>query len=325
MRPNRSGLLICCIAILRLEGNVPLVVCAEEAGPSRLEEAAMVVPTGVPKTAFADSELRLRFACHDQATLAWQASAARRPFASGVVTAKGGQAEIRLHTPHVKEGVALPIQVAAGDAVCKILVFGTDPLDGRSQWAEQLQIVLFDPSGKTAKAFDEIDLPYRRATGLGALAAVTNGIIVVGEGVPLDQHRGSDTVLCQLARQGVPVILLAPDSGEFTVTDPALQRFELRRDAVGQRVDSRTAADLKRSGGFRVFGGQDGPVLRVTDQPSDYAWGDFRYDDSHGRLCCVTWNLLDQWETSPAPRFFFVRLLEIVSSGKDLPGGKTDD
>jgi hypothetical protein len=318
-------MLICCVSLLRLEGNVPVVAYAGAVEPERQTKTARIEPSGVPQTAFADSELRLRFVCHDDEVVPWQASAARRPFSSGVVVPKQGWGDIRLQTPSVKNGIGLPIQVAVGDALCKVLVLGKDPLEGRRQWADQIQIVLFDPSGRTAKAFDEIELPYRQSTGLGGLAAVAKGMIVVGEGIPLGEHPGLDRILCQVARQGVPVILLRPKSGDFAISDPGPLRFELRRGDVRQRIDSRTAGDLRQVIGFRVTGERNGPVLRITEQPSDYAWGDFRFDDGRGRLCWVTWNLLDQWETSPAPRFFFVRLLEIVSGGKDLPGGKTNE
>lgn len=304
---------------------MPVVAYEPAVESAQLGKAASVVPVVVPGTAFADSELRLRFACQETASVPWQASAARRPFASGVVTAKDGLVEIRLRTPNVKEAVVLPIQVAVGDAVCKVLIFGRDPLNGRRQWAEQLRIVLFDPSGNTAEAFDAIKLPYRRATGLGALAAVSEGMVVVGEGLRLADHAGLDRVLCQIAGHGVPVILLAPKSGELTISDPRPKRFELRDPDVGQQIDSRTVGDLKRSGGYRISGEGKGPVLRVTDESLSYVWGDFRFDLAQGRVCCVAWELLDRWETSPAPRFFFVRLLEIVSSGKDLPGGKKSD
>ncbi len=314
-----------CVAVLRLEGSVPAVACEKMSESAEGGVTSAVEPVGVPATAFAGEELCLRFACGEKSQVAWQASAARRPFASGVIVAREGQAEIRFRTPDVKEGVVLPIQVAVKNAVCKILVFGKDPLEGRRQWAEQLQIVLFDPPQKTAKAFDEIALPYRQVAAIGALAAVSEGIVVVGEGLVLDEHRGLGGVLCQLARKGVPVILLVPESGRLTISDPAPERFELQGGDVGKKIDSRTVADLTRSHGYRIAGEENSPALQITDRPSDYAWGDFRYDDARGRLCCLGWSLLDQWETSPAPRFFLVHVLEIVSGGIDLSGGKKDD
>lgn len=325
IRSKRNLIVIACVAMLWLEGIAPVVAYEKAVEPARRDDTSSVVPIGVPGTVFANAELRLRFACHRESSIPWQASAARRPFASGVVESKGGQLKIRLRTPNVKEGVVLPIQIAVGDAVCKILVFGRDPLAERRQWAKELQIVLFDPLGKTAMAFDEITLPYRRLTGLGALATVTKGMIVVGEGLPLADHPGLDKALCQVARQGVPILLLTPASGEFTITDPAPKRFELQDASAGQQLDSRTVGDLTQPRSYRVSGAKDGPVLRITDDSSSYAWGAFRFDNARGQLCCIGWNLLDQWESSPAPRFFFVRLLEIVSSGKYLPGGKKSD
>lgn len=314
----------CCVAVLWLEGVAP-AVAQKRVEPAESASTSPLSPMGVPKTFFSDSELTLQFVCHDPSSVAWQASAARRPFASGVVEPRTGKLEIRLRTPQVKEGVVLPIQVAAGDSLFKIHIFGRDPLADRHNWAEALQIVLFDPSGETAKAFGTINLPYRQLTGLGGLAAVTEGIVVVGEGLSFADHPELDDTLCCLARQGVPVVLLAPGSGNFRVADPPPTRFELRDESVGQQIDPQTVGDLKRSRGYRVSGDGNGPVLRITVQRSDYAWGDFRFDNKRGRLCCLTWNLLETWETSPAPRFFFVRLLEIVSSGKDLSGGKQSE
>jgi hypothetical protein len=321
VRSKRVHIVGCCVAVLWLEGVAPAVAQKRVESAERVSTSPLA-PMGVPETFFSDSELTLRFVCHAPSSVAWQATAVRRPFASGVVEPRNGTLEIRLRTPHVKEGVVLPIQVAAGDTLSKIHIFGRDPLADRRNWAEALQVVLFDPSGKTAKAFGTINLPYRQLTGLGGLAAVNKGIVVIGEGLSLADHPGLDDTLCRVARQGVPVVLLAPESGDFRITDPAPVRFELRDESAGQQIDPRTVGDLKRSGGYRVSGDRNGPVLRITDERLDYAWGDFRFNNKRGRLCCLTWNLLETWETSPAPRFFFVRLLEIVSSGKDLSGGK---
>ncbi len=296
--------------------------CSADLAPRAEATPSEVQPLEVPATAFAGAELCLRFTCREKLHVAWQASAARRPFASGVVASQEGRAEIRFRTPEIKEGVVLPIQVAAGQSVCKILVFGKNPLAGRQQWAEQLRIVLFDPPGQTAKACDSVALPYRRVTTLGALAAATGGTVVVGEGLALDDHRGLGGVLSLLARQGLPVVLLAPASGRLETDGPAPKRFEFQAGGAQQEIDPRTGADLTRSLGFRTVGRENGPALEVTDRLSDYAWADFRYDDTRGRLCCVAWSVLDKWETSPAPRFFLVRLLEIASSGSDLSGGK---
>lgn len=324
VRLKRVHLVGCCVAALWLEGVASAVT------QGRVESAeggttSTLTPVEVPETCFADSELALRFACHAPSSVAWQASAARRPFASGVIEPRNDKVEIRFRTPQVKQGVVLPIQVAVGGTLSKIHVFGQDPLAGRRDWATSLHVTLFDPSGKTANALDTINLAYRQLTGLGALASVTRGIVVVGEGLSLDDHPGLDETLCRVARQGVPVVLLAPESGNFAITDPAPMRFELRDNSAGQQIDARTIGDLNRSCAYRVSSEGDVPLLRTTEQQSDYAWGDFRFDNRRGRLCCLTWNLLETWETSPAPRFFFVRLLEIVSSGKDLSGGKTND
>lgn len=274
---------------------------------------------------FSGEEVLLRLACDGQTQVPWQASAQRRPFASGVVAAKNDLVEIRFTAPRVKEGVTLPIRVAVEKAVCKMQVVGRPPLAGRRQWAEQLGVVLFDPPGKTAEALQKIDLPCRRMTGQGGLATVTEGVVVVGEGLALEDQRGLDAVLCQLARQGVPVVLLAPGSGTFSLSAPGPERFELRGADAAEAIDSLAAADLKGPRRFRLIGKDQALTLLVAEEVSGYPWADFRYGGERGRVCCIGWNLLPRWETSPAPRYFFVRLLEIVSGGKDLPGGKKRD
>lgn len=324
VRSKRVHFVACGIAVLWLEGVAPAVAQKRVESAERVRTAPLS-PTGVPETFFSDSELALQFVCRAPSSVAWQASAARRPFASGVVEPRNGKLEIEFRTPQVREGVVLPIQVAVGESLFKIHIFGRDPLADRHSWAESLHLVLFDPPGETAKAFDTISLPHGQLTGLGGLSAVNEGIVVIGEGLSLADHPGLDDTLCCLARQGVPVILLAPQSGSFRVTDPAPKRLELQDESAGQQIDPRIIGDLRRSRGLRVSGDGNGPLLRIADQGSSYAWGDFRFDNKRGRLCCLTWDLLATWETSPAPRFFFVRLLEIVSSGKDLSGGKQSE
>ncbi len=317
--------IVCEVTVLWLEGVVPAVACGALSGTEPSGVSPAVRPLGVPAMVFSGEEVLLRFACDGQTQVPWQASADRRPFASGVVVAKNDLVEIRFTAPQVKEGVTLPIRVAVEKAVCKMQVVGRPPLAGRRQWAEQLGIVLFDPSGKTAEALEKIELPCRRVTGLGALAAVTEGLVVVGEGLALEDQRGLDGVLCQLARQGVPVVLLTPESGPFALSAPGPDRFELRGADAAVAIDALAAADLKESRRFRFAGEDQGMVLLIADEASGYPWADFRYGRDRGRVCCIGWNLLPRWEASPAPRYFFVRLLEIVSGGKDLPGGKKRD
>ena len=316
---------VCGVTVLWLEGVMPAVACGQSSGTESNGLSSAIRPLEVPAMVFSGEEVLLRFACDGQTQVPWQASAERRPFASGVVAAKNDLVEIRFTAFQVKDGATLPIQVAVEKTVCKMQVVGRDPLVGRRQWAKQLGIVLFDPSGKTAEAFENIELPCRRMTGLGGLATVTEGIVVVGEGLALEDQRGLDGVLCKVARQGVPVVLLTPGSGPLALSPPGPERFELRGADAAAAIDALAAADLKGSRRFRLAGEDQGLVLLAAEEAAGYPWADFRYGGERGRVCCIGWNLLPRWETSPAPRYFFVRLLEIVSGGKDLPGGKKRD
>jgi len=291
----------CCAAAIWL---VMPAVAAASAKSSEADgaEAVAVEPIELPLSVFADSEVSLRFLCRGVSRVPWQVMVNGQTLARGVLRVASDRVEIRFRTPPVKPHVALPLQLAVGGAEHKITVFSRDVLSDRRRWAEGLAVSLYDPPGETAKALDRIEFPYRRLTNLGSLSTVARGMVVVGEGIDLENQRGLDQTLYQIATGGVPVLLLAP--------------------AVGRLIEPCVINDLERKTGFVLAVRSGRPVLQVIGEPRSYAWIDLEFNAARARFVAIGWGLLDGWDDYPAPRYFFVALLEILSQGRDVDAGK---
>jgi len=311
----------CCAAAIWL---VMPAVAAASAKSSEADgaEAVAVEPIELPLSVFADSEVSLRFLCRGVSRVPWQVMVNGQTLARGVLRVASDRVEIRFRTPPVKPHVALPLQLAVGGAEHKITVFSRDVLSDRRRWAEGLAVSLYDPPGETAKALDRIEFPYRRLTNLGSLSTVARGMVVVGEGIDLENQRGLDQTLYQIATGGVPVLLLAPAAGSLAAPDRGPERFELRAPAVGRLIEPCVINDLERKTGFVLAVRSGRPVLQVIGEPRSYAWIDLEFNAARARFVAIGWGLLDGWDDYPAPRYFFVALLEILSQGRDVDAGK---
>ena len=162
---------------------------------------------------------------------------------------------IPLDIPEVREGVVLSADLAvqlfsAGERPVsarlrrQLSVFSEDAFAGRSKWLETLQIRLFDPAGKTRDVFEKTGIPFFETGNVESLARDGGGLLVIGEGVSLEAHRGLPGILVQAAAQGTPVLCLAPADGRMALPGsaecggPNPERVALRR---GHRHGSEAA------------------------------------------------------------------------------------
>jgi len=168
-----------------------------------------------------------------QGRAGWSLAVGRRTIARGEtpVTAgpqKAGSVAIQFDVPPVKEGVVMPAVLSvscydpkagapAASLEKPLWIFPEDPFAGRSQWLKQLQIHLFDPVGKTRQVFEKAAIPFTETRNVDSLSALEEGILVIGEGTPLEEHRGLPRIMIETAAKGIPVLCLAPANGQFPV------------------------------------------------------------------------------------------------------------
>ncbi|MBU1909115.1 MAG: hypothetical protein KJ726_03620 [Verrucomicrobia bacterium] len=262
---------------------------------------------------------------------------ARREMA---VRAKAGEpavASLAMSIPEVKEGVilggvlAVTLTDAAGatlDTASKALrVFHENPFADRGAWLKNLNILLFDPTGRTTALFEQAGIPHRLLRDYN-LPANEPGLWLVGEGVSFDEYRGLAQTLFQAASLGRQVLCMAPASGSLAVPGLGSGQEEwpvsirLSGPAVIAELDKRLdAKDWQDCGPINVRGlaMKDPGVMTVLDpgeETKGWAWVRMDYTGGGGvNFCGIP--IVSAWECGPTPRYLLLRLLEKMEPRKE--------
>ncbi len=234
--------------------------------------------------------------------------------------------------PPVEDGVALKARLAAAfveagagtpaaSFAADVWVLPADPFVDRGAWLRGLKITLYDPAKATGKALAALNVPFDEVANPAALADLTGGVLVVGEGVSFKEERGLAEALAKLAAGGVAVVCLAPTDGERVVPGlggPAagVAELTLGRDPA-RRLDERFAgdgwpADPKPPTGLTVTASDGAVAAEAGPHPGGWPWAEARFAGT-GRWVVCGLPLLATWDDGPASRFLFLRLLETVT------------
>ncbi len=279
--------------------------------------------------------------------LGWWLSVDGRTLARGEVAfAAGanrpGRAAVRFKSPQTKPGVIVDARLAirvlapgrneipAGhDRILRI--FPRDPFALRSAWLKKLKITLFDPPGETATVLQRANIPFHQVHNPAAMRQMTDGLLVVGQGISFEEHRGLPESLVRLAAGGVPVICLAPSAGKLSMPGanppqpelPTPKRVVLRRqdaitaldkrlDAAGWPPDGQLVASTISitADGSRVMG-------RVGKERTGWPWIEVHYPGRRATLLICGFGIVDRWDAGPTPRYLFAQMLEFVTTPKN--------
>jgi hypothetical protein len=267
---------------------------------------------------------------------AWNFSVNQRTLASRevpITPAPGKPADLVVHLdlPKVKDGLSLKTRLlvsiyAQGHnqpvaTLEKTLwIFPANPFAGQAQWLKGLKITLFDPPGTTARVFKEMDIPFVEARDLEALGAVSSGTIIVGEVVSFQEQRALPELIMKLAARGLPVLCLAPSEGILPIpvadeAGPRPQSFSIRQQNIITRLDKRLdgedwpGAKVVRSA--LALRGDGVAIVGEAIQGRDgWPWMEIDFPAARGKLIVCGFGLMTNWDSSPAPRFLFARVLE---------------
>ncbi len=212
-----------------------------------------------------------------------------------------------------------------------VWIFPRDPLVDRREWLQSLKLNVFDPPGDTLKVLKESDVPHERLRTREALDDVTEGIVIVGEGVSLKKHDGLIDDLWSLAARGVPVLCLASADGEFSFPSekPLATSVQLRRSDVIRELDKRLDTAWWPNGssqlqGLRVTSVSDDVVVKISDDAKAWPWAEWEYEMGSGsdlresplirpRVIWCGFGIVTAWDDGPTPRYLFAKLLERLS------------
>jgi hypothetical protein len=306
-------------------------------------DAPQMVPTETWNNVFAGGERTFRYvvtsdrAVDGRAT--WMLSRESRALARGevAVQAQPGEPktiEFRVAVPEVKDGVVfscdltvslVPQGAAEASAMSRrtLWLFPDNAFADRTQWLKGLGVRLFDPEKKTAERFAKAGIPFTDVRTTDALAAVREGLIIVGEGVSLKEERGLASAMSQAVEAGVPVLCLALRNGEMplptegvseTQGKPPVRMTFRRADIITEldkRFDMKTWAPGRNAVTSSLVLSADRRVAAVEAVNGDrgWAWMDVTFQGG-GRLVVCGFGIVSGWEDSPTPRFLLLKVLE---------------
>lgn len=294
---------------------------------------------------FAESKVTFHYAIGAdeplQGVAGWRFSINRRTVSRGEATVKakpGKPAEvvIPLEIPPVKEGVivgaTLEVTVSGQGAEAEharpLWIFPRDPFVDRSRWLKDLKITLFDPKGKTAELFEKAKIPFKFTRNMASLDGLGEGLIVIGEGISLKDHRGLGKTILDAAASGVPVLCLAPVDGRLPMPgatlpkQPQPRRVSFRRQDVIRELDKRIDSVAWPPDGrliasrFAMAADRDWVVAEATSTGEGWPWIEVQYAQERGKLLLCGFDIVRQWDAGPAPRFLLARLFERLANEK---------
>lgn len=305
--------------------------------------APEIAPAETRNNVFAGGERTFRYVVTSDKTLdgriTWVLSRDSRALVRGesAVQTTAGEprtVEFRVTVPAVKDGVvfscdltvSLVPQGAAGASATSrrtLWLFSDNAFADRTQWLKGLGIRLFDPEKKTAERFTQADIPFTEIRTTDALAAMRDGLVVVGEGISLKEERGLVSAMKQAVEAGVPVLCLALRNGEMPLAAGSIEdkpapvptRMTFRRADIipelDKRLDWKTWAPGRDAVASSLVLSAERRVVAVEAVTGDrgWAWMDVAFP-GNGRLVVCGFAIVSGWEESPTPQFLLLRVLE---------------
>jgi hypothetical protein len=299
---------------------------------------------------FAEKDIELRFTVTVPAGFkgraAWSLTSGEgRTLSRPGEAAVAREVKVRLRTPAVREGYILPASLTvlvqadgakepAATLVQPLWIFPEDPFHDQKEWLKELKITLFDPSQKTAAVLEKANVPFDLKRDVDALAGLSEGVLIVGEGVSFREERGLAERMSRLAAAGVPVLCLAPAEGSLPLPGadgegPSPGSLELRRQDVIGRLDKRLdssawAPEGKVLASSLHLRAEEGKVVAEVGAAGGWPWLEVEYPQSKSRMIVCGFGLLAAWEVHPTPRFLCARLLHRLAGDEKSSERKTD-
>ena len=241
--------------------------------------------------------------------------------------------ELPVRTPALRAGApaqaTLLITATAGGQSAQVehavYLLPADPWTGLRAQLTARPVRVFDPDGTLAPHLREAGAEPVLVRNPAAIAALTNGLLLVGEGVSLRAQRGLVDALVRAASGGARVLLLAPAEGTLPLPGHEsladLPRPALRLDgaqalrALDKRLDTETwpGRPAALTSVCTLSADRRQPEATWAPAADGWAWLDLDYRGSGGgRLLAVGWAPVAAWDQGPAPRHVLAALVRHV-------------
>ncbi len=328
----RWSLLICTVFVFYSAG----FTFAQENGALSLQEQW--------RTVFSDQEVVLHLKLSSSQTLSptgfWILSYNNRTlsqgtFVTGQSAPEGQNAQISVHIPPVKEGVMISAELVirvpflndqenALELKEGVFIFPYDPFAANKESLKEARIGLFDPQEqeKSGRMFEQLGLPFEEQSNMDALPAFDGKMLIVGEGVDFKNSPALWTELLALAERGVPVLILAPQSGEFYLSSAGeknsqFEKVVLARETVIKEFNKNFDIHWAPEGrtvaiGFKPVAGES-DFLFVADSSTDaWPWLELVPASSKAKIILCGFDLSGAMEKSPTPRFLLAEIIHMM-------------
>lgn len=316
---------------------IAVVLLATNSGYGQ-EAKVTIVPRTQQSAFFAGEDVKWAYRAASpeplQGLVRWTYAAGTRTIARGETPVEIGrdepaEVEISLALPPLREGVIFGTKLRVvvhdrrGEQVADheraVWLFPRDAFVNRREWLKGLKITLYDPEGATRQVFDEAEIPYDVPRSAASLEELTQGVIIVGEGVSFRTSRGFAETLTRVAARGVPVLCLAPAGGEIPFPggdeQSPVQTLELRRSDVIRELDNRLDANYWPPDGkivksaLRVTSRRGRVTMEVVESADAWPWRRVEYAGGGEEIVCG-FGLIEAWDAGPTPRFLLAEILE---------------
>jgi hypothetical protein len=263
--------------------------------------------------------------------LVWNLKTQQRTLARGEqevrVRRQAVEAKIKFRLDALRDEVTLSTTLTVAVVVdedevareeIRLWFFAEDPFANRSKWLRSLDITLFDPSGGTAKRFAAAEIVFKESRNLVRIRNLDRGTLVIGAGVSLADHRGLAPAALAAAAQGTRVLWLNAADGSFPMEPLAKSnRLSFADAEIIQQLDKRL--DSMEWAGGRVIGSRlgwrvRGKQISLQIGEQGWPWAEAHWSETGGRFIYSGFPIIDRWDTSPAPRYTVLRILERLNA-----------
>lgn len=207
--------------------------------------------------------------------------------------------------------------------------FAANPFAGHEASLKDKKISLFDPKGKTRKIFEQVGIPFTLVPRPDAIPSIKEGLLIIGEGLSLQDFKPLAEMCLAAAGQGVPVLCLALKAGQFRLMDsndkslafPCAVSF--RHNDIITSLDKRLDANAWPPDGIMAANtiniiGERGPILgEVLDRTGEWPWIEMGFSDTTKVIFCQ-FNIMEKWGASPTSCYLLAALLDYLVKKQPL-------
>ncbi len=256
-------------------------------------------------------------------SIVWQLTSESRTLAQGntvlqPVENHASDSTFELKTPETVNGVVLNatlrchLEGSAAEVVLPLRLRGPNPFEHVRETLEKNKIALYDPVGKTAEAFQGLEVTVQSVTTLQKVDEAP--LVIIGEGVEWNDRLTERAD--ELARHGKLVLVLRPQDEsiwplKLSAENLSQWKFVSLAESglVPQKLDIefwRTEANTRAGWELSI----SRQKLQLVPQNGPQVWEISEYHTvNKGRCLFIGFPLIARWNSSPVPRELLAEIL----------------